>query len=129
MLHPLLVDHFIRRFNSTFNKDIKGVDPGVMDLFNAYHWPGNVCELERVIEHAFVFVKEAYIREENIPQRDVFIRPLKENSFAPRKNRPSRKDVIRALQKTRGRKKKAAEFLGISRTSLWRRMKSLELID
>ncbi len=127
---PLLVDHFISRFNTTFNKEVKGVDPRVMDLFNAYHWPGNVRELERVIEHAFVFVKGPYIQKENLPQRDAFAQPAKTDPFPPRGgSRPSRAEVIRALQKTRGRKKKAAKLLGISRTSLWRRMKSLELMD
>ena len=126
---PLLVDYFISRFNITFNKDVKGVDPEVMDLFNDYHWPGNVRELERVIEHAFVFVKGHFIRKENLPQREAFVRPVIPVVPATRGRKPSRGEVIHALQKTRGRKKKAADLLGISRTSLWRRMKSLGLTD
>ncbi|MCG8566396.1 MAG: sigma 54-interacting transcriptional regulator [Desulfobacterales bacterium] len=127
---PLLVDYFISKFNPLFNKDIKGIDPRVMDLFNAYHWPGNVRELERVIEHAFVFAKGAFIREENLPQRDAFTsQPVEKKVVAVRGRQPSKGEIIQALQKTRGRKKQAAEDLGISRTSLWRRMKALGIMD
>ena len=120
---PLLVDHFIRRFNTQFHKKVKGVSPEVMDIFCTYHWPGNVRELARVIEHAFVFVKGDWIQGENLPRGESFMpKPV-----PPRGPRADREAVIQALQKSQGRKKEAADILGISRTSLWRRMKSLGL--
>ncbi|MCG8531075.1 MAG: sigma 54-interacting transcriptional regulator, partial [Desulfovibrionales bacterium] len=120
---PLLVDHFIRRFNTQFHKKVKGVSPEVMDIFCTYHWPGNVRELARVIEHAFVFVKGDWIQGENLPRGESFMpKPV-----PPRGPRADREAVIQALQKSQGRKKEAADILGISRTSLGRRMKSLGL--
>jgi len=99
-----------------------------MNLLLSYHWPGNVRELERTIEHAFVFVKGPVIRADNLPQIDVF---AKQTLQAPLYNngiRPDREKIVQALAQTGGKKKKAAILLGISRTSLWRKMKTFNLL-
>ncbi len=125
---PLLVDYFIRVYNVAFKKKVRGVDTGVMNLLLSYHWPGNVRELERTIEHAFVFVKGPVILAENLPQIDLFAKqtiqaPLYNNGISP-----DRKKIVQALAQTGGKKEKAAILLGISRTSLWRKMKTLNLL-
>jgi PAS domain S-box-containing protein len=51
---PLLVDHFIKKYNAKTGKDIRTVPQGVMDIFQAYHWPGNIRELENIIERAII---------------------------------------------------------------------------
>lgn len=125
---PLLVDFFINTFNTTFKKNVKSVAQEALDLFLSYHWPGNVRELERTIEHAFVFVKGPVIRLDNLPQLDSFnfkdAQPPVDNS----KITLSKKDIVTALTRTGGRKNKAAVSLGISRTSLWRKMKAYDLL-
>ena len=131
---PLLVRHFIKRFNRAYAKEVRSVDPKVMKLFLDYSWPGNVRELERVLEHAFVFVKGPVIFPANLPE-------LGELGSQPKPGRPEpppepelapadqdqRQAVLEALRACGGRKSRAASMLGISRTSLWRRMKSLGL--
>ena len=107
------------------------MDSEVMELFLKYHWPGNVRELERTIEHAFVFVKGPVILLENLPQMAVFSQVpdgVAGNVFT-NGNKLDETTILQALEKTGGRKKNAAELLGISRTSLWRKMKAMGLQD
>jgi PAS domain S-box-containing protein len=126
---PLLVDFFIRIFNTTFKKQVRGVDKTVMDLFLEYHWPGNVRELERTIEHAFVFVKGSVIFSDTLPQLDIFVQKAPLPALYNNKINLTRETINLALKKTDGKKNDAALLLGISRTSLWRKMKAFELLD
>jgi PAS domain S-box-containing protein len=125
----LLVHYYIQWFNTTFKKKVKGVDPKAMELFSAYDWPGNVRELERTIEHAFVFVKGPIIRMENLPHLEIG-----RNAFATETSHNADPgldvtSVSKALETSGGNRQKAAQLLGISRTSLWRKMKTLGLLD
>ena len=128
---PLLVSHFIKRFNQAYGKDVRSVDPKVMKIFLEYFWPGNVRELKRVMEHAFVFVKGPVIFPANLPELGGFAIADDAPPSTPRlsgvKNDEQRRDILDALRNAGGKKSKAADMLGISRTSLWRRMKSLGL--
>ena len=65
---PLLVNHCLARLNRKYQKKVRGVDPKVMNLFQHYAWPGNIRELERVLEYAFVFVKGAVITKDLLPE-------------------------------------------------------------
>jgi len=128
---PLLVNTFINRLNTKYKKDVRGIDPKIMTRFQHYHWPGNIRELERVLEYAFVFVKGHIITKAHLPE-------LEE---PPRKHRKSQAPVIqgptiwedereaiqKALRKARGRRQVAARMLGISRSSLWRKMRAHKL--
>ncbi len=127
---PLLVDFFIRTFNVSFKKKVKGVAPEVMTFFAQYHWPGNVRELERTIEHAFVFVKSDVIGLENLPSRDMFSpEPAPRPAADSRKIELTMDEISSALEQAGGRKEKAAELLGISRTSLWRKIKAFPPLE
>lgn len=126
---PLLVKFFIRRFNRSLGKQVRSVDKAVMRLFMQYHWPGNVRELQRTLEHAFVFVKGSVIRPHHLPAPDEFS-PLK--AFATptagtQVTKQGREAILQALAQTDGARAEAARLLGISRTSLWRRMKDLSI--
>ena len=127
---PLLVDHFIKKFNAKCRKSVRSIDPKILNRFMEHDWPGNVRELERCIEHAFVFVKGPVIFERYLPN-------LKEDRDRPKRTPPSqphhfdpgdKESIRRVLLKTGGRRQEAADLLGISRTSLWRRMKAFNLI-
>ncbi|MFZ5572247.1 MAG: sigma-54 interaction domain-containing protein [Thermodesulfobacteriota bacterium] len=126
---PLLVDHFITKFNVKYDKNVRSVDPKAIRFFLAYHWPGNIRELERCIEHAFVFVKGPVIFARHLPDIQEFRSgsTLKEGWLPEKKESHDRETLLRALSESGGRKGPAAALLGISRTSLWRRMKSLGL--
>jgi len=130
---PLLVDNFIKRLNKSAGKEVRAVDPKVMKRFMAYDWPGNVRELGRVMEYAFVFIKGPVIFPSHLPDLDSN-QDQAEASSLPLAARAGdsdhermRQEVILALQKCGGRRGEAAQLLGISRTSLWRRMKDLRL--
>jgi PAS domain S-box-containing protein len=128
---PPLVEQFINRLNQKYKKDIRGLDPKVLALLQNYHWPGNVRELQRVLEYAFVFVKGHVITKAHLPELEEV--PSKHQpSFIRIPQKPSlwedeRRAIQTALQKARGRRQVAARLLGISRSSLWRKMRAHNL--
>jgi PAS domain S-box-containing protein len=127
---PLLVNHCLARLNAKYQKKVRGVDPKVMNLFLHYAWPGNIRELERVLEYAFVFVKGAVITKDLLPDLES---PRPKTPAPPAHLHQQRWDSERviiqnALQKARGNREAAARVLGISRSSLWRKMKAYELL-
>ena len=124
---PLLVDHFINTFNRKYDKTVRLVDPKVMDFFKKYHWPGNIRELERCMEHAFVFVRGPIFFPRYLPEIEDFSIP---ESIGPdEKNHPDENSLLWALKKADGNRAQAAKLLTISRTSLWRKMKGAGLIQ
>ncbi len=130
---PLLIDHFIKVYNKRYNKRVRSVDPKVVATLSRYHWPGNVRELERCIEHAFVFVKGPVIFAHYLPKLDDDIQPVPSPfpKFIGDKKSPlamDKNDVVQALEQCSGKRGEAASLLGISRTSMWRRMKKLGLL-
>ncbi len=130
---PLLVEHFVKQLNQRYAKQVRSVDPKVMRMFLSYDWPGNVRELERVMEHAYVFVKGPVILPAYLPSLSEFWSergPHGEQEAAVPGAGPQegeRQAILDALGQCGGRRQQAAEILGMSRTSLWRRMKELGL--
>jgi PAS domain S-box-containing protein len=128
---PLLVNEFIIWFNQKYKKDIRGLDPKVMALFQQYSWPGNVRELQRVLEYAFVFVKGHIITNSHLPELEETPQRLEPSQTiglpSPSFWEDEREVIKKALQKARGRRQVAARLLGMSRSSLWRKMKTHNL--
>jgi PAS domain S-box-containing protein len=124
-----LVNHFLAKLNAKTGKEVRSVDPKVLSLFMDYAWPGNVRELERVLEHAYVFVKGPVIFAKNLPPLDEFTQEEEAPAPPPAAGEgPEEAARIRAaLTRAGGRRALAASELGLSRTSLWRRMKALGL--
>ncbi len=126
---PTLVDHFVSRFNHRSGKRVRSVDPKVLQRFSRYAWPGNVRELERCVEHAFVFVKGPVIFARYLPEMAGY----QPSDAAPEKPAGAPKALDEktlrwALSQAGGRRAEAAALLGISRTSLWRRMKQMGMV-
>ncbi len=121
---PLLVEHFIRRLNHVYHKNIVGLSPEAEKLLNNYLWPGNVRELENAIEHAFVLATGSMLEKEHFPPE---IRFADTNGAPPPPTEVDLSDqeerIKRALMASKGNKSKAAELLGMHRTSLWRLMR------
>jgi PAS domain S-box-containing protein len=129
-----LVQHFLGKLNRKTGKDVRSVDPKVMQLFLGYHWPGNVRELERVLEYAYVFVKGPVIFFHNLPEMELAPdQPSADGHAGGRRMvddmraQAEKERIYQALNDAAGQKAKAAAALGMSRTSLWRRMKELGL--
>lgn len=123
---PLLVMYFIKKFNLQYNKQVRLVDPAVLSFFSTYAWPGNIRELERVMEHAFVFVKGPIIFSRYLPESPEFLpirHPVKSRPPLSEKNR-----ILRALTQNGQNRMQTAALLGMSRSSLWRKMKTFGLL-
>ena len=128
---PYLVEHFIQRFNAKKGKRIQGVAPEVMEILMRHPLPGNVRELENIIEYCFVLCHNGLIEVRHLPdnvQPGEGVTPVhpeaggEDNGRSPLQE--SEADRIReALARTRGNRAEAAEELQISRTTLWRKMK------
>ena len=118
---PLLITHFIKKFNIIKGKSIEGVTDDVMNILMDYSFPGNVRELENIIEHAFVLCRDAYIGRNHLPQhlRSTGTAFTDDMTLAEME----KIYISRALEKHNGNRTKAAETLGIDPSTLWRKIK------
>lgn len=126
---PLLVDHFIHRFNLRMGKRIEGVSGEVMDILMQYDFPGNVRELENIIERTVVLCRGPQIQPEHLPA-EISGGILKEPAGSPRESQLESMEsrIIRqVLEKHGGHRGKASGELGIDRSTLWRKMKKYGL--
>jgi PAS domain S-box-containing protein len=122
---PLLVEHFIDRFNAKQGKRLHGVTPAVMEILMRYPFPGNARELENIIEYGFVLCRNGLLDVRHLPEdlRAKGHTSVFEPVAAGRPLERSEADAIRAaLRQYGGRIGRVAHELGISRTTLWRKM-------
>mgnify|MGYP001081145226 CR=1 FL=1 len=139
----LIADHYTRRFCQKFGKENISLSPEVKEKFMRYTWPGNIRELRNVCERLVVLNQSGVAGEEDIEMvfpgrgalksnmdvKPVDNSPVMDNHFEEQVQKLER-DRITAVLKEAGRNKaKAAETLGISRTTLWRRMKELGIVQ
>ncbi|GBD25525.1 Transcriptional regulatory protein ZraR [bacterium HR30] len=127
---PLLVDHFIRLHNRELKKNFKGVDSATMKLLMSLPWKGNVRELDNVIEHAMILGNGDWITVRDLPralQQDVGVAPeLADTDNLREAVRAFEKAHIQSvLAKCNQDKKQAAQRLGVSLSSLYRKMEEL----
>nr|MBN2277374.1 sigma 54-interacting transcriptional regulator [candidate division Zixibacteria bacterium] len=125
---PYLVDHFIRRFNARKGRKIISVSPDVMSLLLRHDFPGNIRELENIIEYAFVVCKGSIIQKEHLPTElltahkdDLYGMADDISPIAEKIDEQTR--ILSALKRHGGILSKAAEELGMHRTTLWRKIK------
>jgi PAS domain S-box-containing protein len=128
---PLLIDSFIKKLNAKMGKQITGVSDQALRLLLQYDYPGNVRELENILEHAFVLCRGNLIDQDCLPKEltgdQTGIVP---SSPADDKNpleQAEAKVIEQALKKFGGDRTKAANELDIGRTTLWRKMKKYRL--
>ena len=126
---PLLIEHFINQFNLKKGKKISGISTEVMEMIMKHEFPGNVRELENLIEHAFVLCHGSQIGVEHLPVD--FVKKLGgEKVTTPQVNilkDAEAKVIIETLKKWGGNRAKAAQELGIDKSTLWRKMKTLNI--
>lgn len=125
---PLLVRHFIEKFNREMSMEVTNVSPAAMELLMEYNYPGNIRELEHIIEHAFVRCQSKTINPENLPKdlqnNDIISKVM--NETEPLKSL-EKEMIVQALKETRWKYSECASKLNISRTTLWRRMKEFNI--
>lgn len=135
---PALAQHFLERLNQRGAAQRVAFAPGAIEVLTSYHWPGNLPELARVVEHAHARAAEPVIAAGDLPAA---IRGSLGGAFnpppAPDPIKPldelltevERRVIETALRQSRSNKSRAAEILGISRPRLYRRIKELNLPD
>jgi len=126
---PLLVEHFVERFNRIQNKSVSGFTPGAYSLLMAHDWPGNVRELENVVERAFVLCTAKWITPEHLPVELTGVSPrsAKPDNLESAKRVAEEHSIIAALKRNRFNRAAVARELGIHKTTLYRKMKELEI--
>jgi PAS domain S-box-containing protein len=125
---PYLVDHFISQNNARRGKSIVGVSPDVMRILMSHDFPGNIRELENIIEYCFVVCRGAVIQKDHLPteileqvKSSVASMTRIESPISQAIDEESR--IRSALRRFDGNQTRAAEYLGIHRATLWRKMK------
>jgi len=126
---PLLIDHFVNQFNLKMGKSITGVSDAVLSLLMRYEFPGNIRELENIIEHAFVLCKSNFIELEDLPTDLLKMKQNYPKQTALPLESAEAETIQRTLEKYDGNRLKTAQELGIDRTTLWRKMKKYGLMN
>jgi len=124
---PLLVNHFIKKLNLKTGKKIIFVSDHIIRLLMSYDFPGNVRELENIIEHAFVMCQGEKLEVEHLPAefRESFMTAssTKPSSFHDRFQESEENIIKDALQRNLGNRSATAKELGMHPSTLWRKMK------
>ncbi len=125
---PLLIDHFINKFNLRTGKKITQVSPKVLQLLMHYEYPGNIRELENIIEHAFVLCHGSTIQLSHLPPEIQGGTMESNDSSLPfeKKLKAQELELIqKTLRKFNGNRTLAARELGLHPTTLWRKLKQI----
>jgi len=119
-----LVKHFIDVSNKKNNKNITGIDEEVQKLFLEHPWPGNIRQLENVIEGAVIMSHKNVISKEAIPKNFMKVNnKTNGKSLQEELKAPAKEIILNALKDCHGNHSKAALKLGINRTTLYNKMK------
>ncbi len=127
---PQLVNNFIHVFNQMLGKDVHKFSVEAMDLVFHYHWPGNVRQLENAVERSMVLCKEDVIRPDDLPQE---LRPDDSSPAGVSGSRTNletleREHIKSILEQCAWNKFRAAQLMGISRSTLYSKMKKHDLV-
>ena len=130
----LLAEKFIDLHRERGGREIRGLSPGGRRLLENYDWPGNIRELQNAIEYAFAMGQGPILTESDLPPELRGEEPGPQLSNAsPRRNErgtsPEAERISVALERAAGHRGRAAQSLGMSRATLWRKMKHYGLLD
>ena len=126
---PLLVQHFIQKYNSELNRHIKNADNTTMRILRNHEWKGGIRELENVIERALILAEGDYITQNDLPPN--MVENALENEMPERLKEATatfeRQHIQKILRRTSMNKEDTASILGISLSSLYRKMDELNI--
>ncbi len=131
---PILIGHILRRLSAARGSRLPEVSEKVMEILLNYHYPGNVRELENILEHALIICQENSIQHTHLPEY-LRVRPAVRKGKAadaaesgfPSENK-EHAELLAALEQFSWHRRKAARALGMDRTTLWRKMKKYRLL-
>jgi two-component system nitrogen regulation response regulator NtrX len=126
---PLLADFFLREFTTAYGRKPKELTPEAYRVLGEYHWPGNVRELKNLIERIVILNPQVRVDARHIPlagTRKPQDRPLDRfGSLQEVREAAERDYILRKLEETSGNVTRTAELLGLERSNLYRKMKTL----
>ncbi len=128
---PNLVNHFIKKFSKDGHRQVSRVAPDVMDLLMRYDWPGNVRQLENIIERAFALGQGETILVSDLPPeiRDIYKQAGISSPSSLNLAENEKLLIMRALRQTKGNKAEAAQLLGINITTVYRKLEKYQISD
>jgi len=128
---PLLADHFLDKYRKELNKNIKGIDSDALRALMNYEWRGEIRELENIMERAVIFSKSDFISLMDLPPN---FRPSAEvidyakvGSLEDSVRRFEREFIVKTLENNNYNKEKAAELMQVGLSTLYRKLKELEI--
>jgi two-component system response regulator PilR (NtrC family) len=132
---PLLAGHFLNVYGIENKKEVEGVTEDVLEILVNYDWPGNIRELENLIERAVVLTKTKLITRDNLPpflvstqeERGAFTPSSQELNLKEHLQSFQKSAIISALKESKGIQKKAASILGVKPTTLNEMIKRLKI--
>ena len=129
---PLLSAHFLEKFNSRYQKNVKGISPAAYHLLIRFRWPGNVRELENAIERAVLVAKSPDVQPADLPD-SIRGDAVAEDAFTVPPHHTlaeiERMAVLQTLQRTNWNKQEAAQILGLYRPTLYSKIKKHHIKD
>jgi PAS domain S-box-containing protein len=123
---PLLVEHFLKLYKKKNRNGVETISPEALGILRKYSFPGNVRELENTIQHTFVMCRNGVILPEHLPESITNEHLISKNISNNLKD--ERELIIESLKRNKGNKSKAAVELGMHRSTLWRKIKELNLV-
>jgi transcriptional regulator with PAS, ATPase and Fis domain len=128
---PVLADHFLNKYRKEMNKNIKGIDNDAIKALIGYEWKGEVRELENVIERAVIFAKEDFITLKDLPivfrPDDILVNHFTSGSLDDSVKNFERDYIVRTLENNDFDKEKTADVLKVGLSTLYRKMKELDI--
>ena len=128
----LLVEHFLAKFNAIYNKNISGLDEKIMETLEEYEWPGNIRELENVLERAVVLNKSNKLSLEDFPDKIIkrqrtAVEFSEEDGLSQAVNEYEKSLIISELEKNNGNKFQTALKLKINRSTFMSKLKKYDI--
>jgi transcriptional regulator with PAS, ATPase and Fis domain len=122
---PLLLEHFIAHFNTILRRSVETIASDAMSILLSHSYPGNIRELENIIQHAFVLCQSSVIERKHLPQ--YLLNPIS-NVISARADEDDfdvieKRRILKALERNRFVRVRAAKELGMHVATLWRKMK------
>ncbi len=131
---PYLIDHFIRLFNARKGKNIVGVTPDVMSILMSHDFPGNIRELENIIEYGYAICHERTLGVKHLPvelqeKASSTLTSIEESASIPLiiTNLNEEEIIRQTLEKFDGNRTKTADELKMGRSTLWRKMRKFDI--
>ena len=124
---PLLVQHFLEKYNSRLRKEMRGISPDALDLLVRHDWPGNVRELENTMERLLVLSPGPYLEPADLVFAGTVLTTGAEAADGTSLKDLERNHIIQTLQRCDGHKSETARALGIDRKTLREKLKRYDL--